>query len=139
MTLAVFPPDPLLQLMLELATSTVSYTKTRKKSHIIFFFPTLILAETLTVVLCRISSVVPIRGMWRKLLLKFRIWDLVHKSWRNQMEILRSMWLFQNLYMCFYCTTELKIVRWILENEHNHIDNDSYFLFILSQCFARVK
>ena len=63
MTLAVFPPDPLLQLMLELATSTVSYTKTRKKSHIIFFFPTLILAETLTVVLCRISSVVPIRGM----------------------------------------------------------------------------
>ena len=59
MTLAVWPPAPLLQLMLELSTSTVSNTNTRKKSHLSFFFPTLILADTDTVVLERASSVVP--------------------------------------------------------------------------------
>ena len=63
-TLAVCPPAPLLQLMLELATSTVSNTNTRKKSHLSFFFPTLILAETETVVLERTSSVVP-ESIWK--------------------------------------------------------------------------
>lgn len=58
-TLAVCPLAPLLQLMLELATSTVSNTNTRKKSHFSFFFPILILAETETVVLERVFSVVP--------------------------------------------------------------------------------
>ena len=64
LTLAVCPPAPLLQLMLELATSTVSKTNTRKKSHLSLFFPTRILAETETVVFERTSSVVP-KSRWK--------------------------------------------------------------------------